>query len=185
MQTYTVLEASKLLGISTRAVQKRCSKEKIRKKDNRYLITNGHITTWRIERTANELKNEPNEPNERTNQLDLEVESLKLELSSEKEQNKILKDQLENSKNNLQLDLNQAIDIITAEAIKQGVTHKIFTHGEFEDIIGTIALSEHQEEQITYLRNRIEKQDKALISIAKQVEQRNYIEARDKGYDTK
>jgi hypothetical protein len=46
MTTYSVLEASKKLGISTRAVQNRCKKEDIRKKNNKYLITDSLIKKW-------------------------------------------------------------------------------------------------------------------------------------------
>jgi len=46
MKTYSVKEASELIGITERAVQLKCKKEKIRKKNNRYLITEEHITEW-------------------------------------------------------------------------------------------------------------------------------------------
>ena len=59
MQTYSVKEASKELGISIRAVQKRCLKYNVRKKSNQYLITDEHIKTWYAE---------INQTNQRTNQ---------------------------------------------------------------------------------------------------------------------
>ena len=37
---------------------------------------------------------------------------------------------------------------------------------------------EHQQEQIQYLRNRIEKQDERLSNLQKSIEHRNYIEAK-------
>ena len=46
MKTYSVKQASELIGITERAVQLKCKKEKIRKKNNRYLITEEHITEW-------------------------------------------------------------------------------------------------------------------------------------------
>ena len=46
METFTVKEASELIGITERSVQLRCKKEKIRKKNNRYLITEEHIKEW-------------------------------------------------------------------------------------------------------------------------------------------
>ena len=82
MQTYSVKEASKLLEISTRAVQKRCLKYNVRKKSNQYLITDEHIKTWYAEIQSNEPTNEPtNQTNERT-QIDLQVQSLQLEIEN-------------------------------------------------------------------------------------------------------
>ena len=86
MQTYSVKEASKLLEISTRAVQKRCLKYKVRKKSNQYLITDEHIKEWYAEIKSNEPTNEPtnqtNEPSNERAQLDLQVQSLQLEIES-------------------------------------------------------------------------------------------------------
>ena len=87
MQTYSVKEASELLNISTRAVQKRCLKYKVRKGNNRYLITDEHIKEWYAEIKSNEPTNEPtNEPGEPQNersqgstQIDLQIQSLQLE----------------------------------------------------------------------------------------------------------
>jgi len=59
MSTYLVLEASEKLGISTRAVQKRCKKDVVRKKQNKYLITDLLLEKWREEIQSNELTNEP------------------------------------------------------------------------------------------------------------------------------
>tara|TARA_R110002124_G_scaffold6142_2_gene37512 strand:+ start:538 stop:1488 length:951 start_codon:yes stop_codon:yes gene_type:complete len=59
MITYSALEASVKLGISTRAVQKRCKKDEIRKKDNKYLITDLVLNKWAKEIKSNELTNEP------------------------------------------------------------------------------------------------------------------------------
>jgi predicted transcriptional regulator len=71
MNTYSVKETANILGITERAVQKKCKLSKIRKKNNRYLINDNHLMLWR---TKDELK-------ERTNkigtQLDIELESLK------------------------------------------------------------------------------------------------------------
>ena len=116
----------------------------------------------------------PAEPSpEPSPQLDLEVESLKAE-------NEKLKSEINEYKNNTQLNLKQAIELITIEAAKQDVTHKIFTNEEFEEIIGTMALSESQIKEINYLRNRIEKQDEILMSLAKSIQERNLIEAVEK-----
>lgn len=46
MNTYSPLEASIKLNISKRAVQKRCKKDNVRKKDNKYLITDLILDKW-------------------------------------------------------------------------------------------------------------------------------------------
>lgn len=58
MKTYSVKEASELIGITERSVQLRCKKEDIRKKNNRYLITEEHIKDW-ITNTNEAKQNEP------------------------------------------------------------------------------------------------------------------------------
>jgi hypothetical protein len=179
MKTYSVKETADKLNTNTRKVQRLCKRDKVRKKSNQYLITDELINGWIKETTqSNDNKRQQTTQSNDTQQTNLIIQSLEIEIENLKAENTKLKEIIKKP-----LDLKTAIDVVTLEAIKQGVTHKIFTNDEFEDFIGTIALSEYQEEQIKYLRDRIVKQDEALISIAKQVEQRNYIEARDKGYD--
>ena len=81
--------------------------------------------------------------------------------------------------------LKEAIQLITLEAMEQNVMHKVFTDEEYNDIIGTIAEVEFQTKQVEYLKNRVEKQDEILSSLTRQIQQRNYIEAKDKGFDKK
>ena len=59
MKTYSVLEASEKLGVSTRAVQKRCKNAVVRKKDNKYLITDLLLEKWSEEIQSNEPPSEP------------------------------------------------------------------------------------------------------------------------------
>ena len=95
MNTYSVLEASEKLGISTRAVQKRCKNNEVRKKDNKYLITDLLLEKW-----AEEI--ESNEP--QTNQLN-ELRNI----GSLKEKIKELETEIEQSK--------KALDKINKHAI--------------------------------------------------------------------
>jgi hypothetical protein len=67
--------------------------------------------------------------------------------------------------------------------MKKGVQHKIFTDEEYNDLIGTISEVDFQKKQVQYLRGRVEKQDEILNKLVKQAEQRNYIEAKEKGFD--
>ena len=54
MKTYSAEEASVKLNISKRAVQKRCKKDNIRKKDNKYEITDLILERWAKEIKSNE-----------------------------------------------------------------------------------------------------------------------------------
>ena len=51
-KTYSVKEAADIVGIKERAIQTRCKKDNIRKKSNRYLITDSIISRWKAERNA-------------------------------------------------------------------------------------------------------------------------------------
>lgn len=82
-----------------------------------------------------------------------------------------------------QTKLREAIELITIEAMRQGVTHKIFSDEEYQDIIGTLDRVEQQQEQVQYLRKRIEQQDDYLQKLLKSIEQRNFIEAKEKNFD--
>ena len=81
--------------------------------------------------------------------------------------------------------LKEAIRLITIEAMEQGVTHKIFSEDEYDDIIGTMAEVNFQTKQVEYLKGRVEKQDEMLQEISAQIRQRNFIEAKEKGLDKK
>ena len=85
MITYSALEASVKLNISKRAVQKRCKKDNIRKKDNKYSITDLVINKWAKEIKSNVPTNVPtNEPYNGTQEtfirgLENQVKDLKAE----------------------------------------------------------------------------------------------------------
>jgi DNA-binding transcriptional MerR regulator len=81
--------------------------------------------------------------------------------------------------------LKEAIRLITIEAMEQGVTHKIFSEDEYDDIVGTMAEVNFQTKQVEYLKGRVEKQDEMLQEISAQIRQRNFIEAKEKGLDKK
>jgi hypothetical protein len=76
--------------------------------------------------------------------------------------------------------------------MEQGVMHKVFTDEEYNDIIGTISQVEFHQEQVQYLKSRVEKQDDNLLKMAEQIsagqriiQQLNFLSAKDKGYDKK
>ena len=92
MKSYSVKEASNILGIKPRAVQHRCKRDNIRKKSNKYLITDEILDNWKqrdaetnakANATSNANATQSNEPtNQQTNQLDLQVQSLQLEIEN-------------------------------------------------------------------------------------------------------
>ena len=62
LKVYTVQEAAEKLSISTRAIQKRCLKDNLSKANNRYIITDEHINSWKLRRTQKEIKAISREP---------------------------------------------------------------------------------------------------------------------------
>lgn len=178
MKTYSVLETSKILDISTRAVQKRCLKYNIRKKGNKYLITENDIQEWQKKTPPNEPRtNQTNEPRTNGSQLDVEVESLKAE-------NKELREELQ------QYDIadNEQIEVFTNNDYKLFESRLM----EWRTQQGTIT---HQKEflvdkdaQIKYLKESNDKilqmHQLLLDNIKEQMQlnnQRNTIEAKEKG----
>ena len=155
MNTFTVKEASDLTNLTVRAIQYKCKEEKIRKKSNRYLITQTHIDKW--------LSNE----NKRKNENEDKQSSLVYEEFTVEQY-----DQLQEVINNYPLKLK---DI---EYLKERV--------------------EDYRNQIEYLKKSLDKRDEVMERLlenlketmenlkvtTKTIHQRNYIEAKDKGYDT-
>ena len=57
IKTYSTKETAKILGIKERAVQTRCKKDNIRKKNNQYLITDLIIADWKQKEESNAKPN--------------------------------------------------------------------------------------------------------------------------------
>ena len=81
-KTYSTKETAEILGIKERAVQTRCKKDNIRKKDNKYLITELIISNWKQKEEVNAKPN----ANANAKQLDIEIEALKKEITELKEE---------------------------------------------------------------------------------------------------
>ena len=75
IKTYSTKETAEILGIKERAVQTRCKKDNIRKKDNKYLITDLIIANWKQKEETNATSNATSN----ATQLDIEIEALKIE----------------------------------------------------------------------------------------------------------
>jgi len=207
---YPIKEASELTGINARTLSRLAVKLGIEKLDNRYIFK-GIDLIKHLEKTEVEIINYDEILEEldttRTHNLKLSSKVKTLESSvktltkDNQELNQIIKekdgvysiksDEVHSLKQKLvertkflksdvphQDKLKEAIRLITLEALDQGVTHKIFTEDQYIDIIGAIT-------EVDVLRDRLEKQDETLKSLIKQVSERNFIEAKDKGHHKK
>jgi hypothetical protein len=189
---YSISEASTVSKIPKRTLQNYCKRDKIKNQDNIYIIKGSVLSKWIEARQKTTLKRSDAHAsavniavNGAVNkQLDLQVQSLEREIEKLKEENKKLKLELTNDLPHKEK-LKKAIQLITLEALEQGIQHKIFTDEEYQDLIGTISEVDFQKEQVEYLRSRVEKQDTILEKLVQQVSERNFIEAKSKGYDKK
>jgi hypothetical protein len=203
---YPINEIAEFVGWSKRKLQRYASKSKLRKIDGRYLFTG--LDVKKIKDISDNVATTSTKDSKKNVQLDLEIESIKAEDLQHKEalnqvtelKEKIAKLEQQNSelKNQFkeeiphQEKLKKAIELITIEAMQENLQHKIFTDLEYNDLIGTISSVEYKTEQIEYLRGRVDKQDEMLLKLSKQVSEqiasireRNYIEAKEKGFDKK
>lgn len=195
---YSISEGSRLIGVSTRKLQRLAKKQKLRLIDGRYLFTGRQLkkilltatTTTRHTTDNTSTKNIDLSPDISEDELDIisnlktVLNELKSTLNDTLEENKLLKEKLAEEIPH-QEKLKRAIQLITLEAMEQGLNHKVFTEIEYQDLIGTISEVDFQKEQVQYLRGRVEKQDEVLKKLVNQVSERNYIEAKEKGFDTK
>jgi hypothetical protein len=202
----------KIVSISNRALQIYAKKKKIRRIDNSYRFTGHQVIELKNKHELRAKKRAKRifetyisqkdispknfglsgaglETPEAKKQIDLQVQSLELEIEKLKQENTLLKQQLTIEIPH-QEKLKKAIQIITLEAMEQGVQHKVFTEEEYQDLIGTITEVDFQKEQVQYLRSRVEKQDGILEKLANQVtesiaenRERNFISAKEKGFD--
>jgi predicted RNase H-like nuclease (RuvC/YqgF family) len=197
MKTYSVSEAAEIVGIKERAVQYRCKRDNVRKKDNRYLITDEIISLWRdkeAEANAIKRKDKRNNATQSNNfaQLDLEVEALKTE-------NESLKAKL----SEYDIEPHERLEVFTNDdyvLFEQRLKEWQMQRQELEHKDKMLELTKKsKDEQISFLSNQLEyqrsmgnKQLEQLETIFeilqgqnKTVHQLNFINAKDKGYDKK
>jgi len=169
-----------IVNVSDRTLQNYAKKNKIRRIDRSYRFTGYQVIELRsfYEKKAKK-RAKKTETTERKTPI-----SDNSELEALRKENKLLKAELTKDVPH-QEKLKEAIRLITLEAMEQGVTHKVFTEEEYTDIIGTIAEVDFQKKQVEYLKSRVEKQDEMLQEISSQIRQRNFIEAKEKGFDKK
>ena len=196
---YSIKETSDFTSWSLRKLQRHAKKKDIKKIDNRYLFYGYQIEQIVLLKSGlndNVTTTTTNDKGEKTTEVTMSVvDILNREIENLRNERDYLKEKYDTDTKALKAEitkdiphqdkLKKAIQIITLEAMEQGVTHKVFTDEEYTDIIGTITEVDFQKEQVQYLRDRVEKQDEILTKLVNQVSEKNYIEARDKGYDKK
>jgi 16S rRNA C967 or C1407 C5-methylase (RsmB/RsmF family) len=191
---YSVKDTSIKLNISTRSVQKRCKRDNVRKKDNKYLITDELVGQWMTETQPNEPRtNQTNEPAlevRRNNQLDIEVESLKRQI-----------EELKKELSNYEIGENERIEVFSNEeyilfeqrliewrTLQKDIEHqqelfKIEKKGSDQIIEHYKHQFEYQKQQSTRILEIHEKLIETVNSQSKITLQRNFIEAKEKGID--
>jgi hypothetical protein len=196
---YSIKETSDLTNWSLRKLQRHAKKKDIKKIDNRYLFYGYQIEQIILLKSGlndNVTTTTTNDKGEKTTEIQMSVvDILNREIENLRNERDYLKEKYDTDTKALkakltkdiphQEKLKEAIRLITLEAMEQGVTHKVFTEEEYTDIIGTITEVDFQKEQVEYLRGRVEKQDTILEKLVQQVSERNFIEAKSKGFDKK
>ena len=194
---YSINETMDLIKWSKRKLQRYAQKEGIKKIDNRYLFYGYQIEQIILLKSGlndNVATTSKNDKGEKTTEVQMNVvDILNKEIENLRNERDYLKEKYDTDVSELKAELTKdiphqeklknAIRLITLEAMEQGVTHKIFSEEEYEDIIGTITEVDFQKEQVEYLRGRVEKQDTILNRLVQQVSECNFIEAKSKGFD--
>ena len=190
---YSITETLKIVEWNSRKLQRYAKKNNIRKIDNRYLFT-GYDIKRIIEITDNKSEklrqvrdnDTKNIESSIMDKLQKELDNCKQKIDVLEQENAVLKSKILDNVPH-QEKLKKAIELITIEAMKQGVQHKVFSDEEYQDLIGTISEVDFQKEQVQYLRSRVEKQDEILNKLVKQSSdtiaekrERNFIEAKEK-----
>lgn len=80
-KTYSTKEASKILDVKERTIQFRCKRDDVRKKDNKYLITDDVIQMWKT-KSANPTQRTTQYATQDVTRLELEIIELKNKLIS-------------------------------------------------------------------------------------------------------
>lgn len=159
---YSIFEASKLTGISKRTIQYRCKRDNIKQIDNRYIITGSILQSW-VEST----------------QVSTQVSTQSATQSATDENKNLITEEFtEEQYNKLQ-------EVIESYPLK------------LKDIEYLTERVEDYRLQIEYLKKSLDKRDdvmerllenlketmQSLKETNKTIHQRNFIEAKEKGFD--
>lgn len=187
---YSISETSVFIDMHPRTLQRRAKSMGARMIDGRYLFSGHQIEKLILDDTTttrhttdvatDETLGDTNTININVDVLNILKKRLKeLETENAELRNELTKEIPHQEK------LRNAIQLITIEAMEQNLHHDVFSKEEYNDLIGTVAEVGFQKEQVQYLRGRVEKQDDILKQLQETIRERNFIEAKDKGYDKK
>ena len=192
-KNYTTKEAAEIVGIKERSIQHRCKRDNVRKKDNKYLITDSLLVLWKDkEAKTNAMQTQSVTTNamQTQMQLDVEIESLKSEVLDLKEELK-----------KYEVGENERIEVFSIEdyttfeqrlkdwhTLQKDIEYQqqIFnarTEGNEQVIAHYKKQFEYQKEQSTRILDIHEKLIETVNSQSKITLQRTFIEAKEKGYD--
>ncbi len=193
MKTYTTKEAAEIVGIKERAIQHRCKRDNIRKKDNKYFITDEIISFWITKKEeVNAIQNA--KTNAKRNAKKNVAENDKL-----KERIKELEEELEH----YNIADNERIEVFTNEDYAIFEERLLEWRTQQQDLKHKDKMLEltqkSKDEQITFLTSQLEYQRTLANKQLEQLEtifeilqgqnrtlhQLNFINAKDKDYDKK
>jgi hypothetical protein len=179
MEIYTVKEASKITGISPRTIQFRCKRDNVRKKDNKYLITDSLISLW-IDKSKEETQS--NNATARNTQSNNGIEELIREIDNDEYVLSVLKAIKEDkhleqfSDEELQKFNNRLKE---ADYLENRISEYKKEIARMEDYVLDYR------NNIEYLKKSLDKRSDETAILLKSIEQRTYIEAREKKLDHK
>lgn len=175
---YSVLEASEKLGISVRAVQKRCKKDDLRKKNNRYVITDAIIEKWQEKAIETNNKNEQFAKNLTSSQFDI------LELVKSIDNDDYVKTVL------LAINENKHLEEFSENEylrFKKRLEEANYLEKRISDYKEEIKRMEDYVKDyrntIQYLRVSLDKRADESLKLIESIKERNFIEAKEKNLD--
>ena len=177
MKVYSVKEVSQITGFTVRTIQFRCKRDEVRKKNNKYLITDEIISLW-VDKTKEETQS--NNVITRNTQSNNAIEE-------------IIKD----------IDNDEYV-LLVLNAIKDNKHLEEFTDEEYQQFNDRLKeanflesrIAEYKKEiarmenyvldyrnNIEYLKKSLDKRADETEILLKSLHQRNFIEAKEKGFD--
>jgi hypothetical protein len=207
---YSISEASAVSEIPKRTLQNYCKRDKIKHQDNIYIIKGSVLSKWIEVRLKSALKRDDARvgalngvvDGALNKQLDLQVQALELEIEKLKEE------RTEKPTNEIQEIIreinNDTYVLELLKAIKEDKHLEEFSEEEYEQFKNRLVEANYLENRISefkkeiarmedyvldyrsnieYLKKSLDKRADETAILLKSIEQRNYIEAKEKKLD--
>lgn len=175
MKYYTVKQASEILGVSERAIQKKCKKEKVWRKSNRYQISEENISNWRTISEQNSLSSLSSLSG---------VSSKIIELIKEIDNEDYILSILEAIKDNKHLE--EFTDEEYTAFEKRLIEANFLADKVSQYKTEIIRMEEYVKDyrnNIEYLKKSLDKRANETTILLETLKERNFIEAKEKGFD--